>query len=220
MTRSLRRHLNFANVVSMLALFVALGGTSYSAIKLTGADVRNGSLTGKDVRNRSLGKQELSRRAVRSLAGKAGPQGPRGLRGPRGARGGAAPVNSIRSANIVNGSIAAVDLGANSVDSSKVVNNSLTTADVAGADVNGATIDLSAGAVADGRCGDFPLAVAGATAGEAVVLSIQGAAPPGVLIHGTRVPSNGTVTMKVCNLTGGAMAAIANLPVRVITFGS
>jgi hypothetical protein len=227
-TRSLRRHLSFANVVSILALFIALGGTSYSAVKLTGKDVRDGSLTGKDVKNSSLGQKELSNAAVEFLSGKIGPQGtpgitgatgPQGTPGPKGAPGAAAPVNSVDGTNIVDGSIGALDLGTNSVDGSKVLNDSLTTADVAGADVNGATISIVAGAVANGSCEDFAVGISGAKAGEAVVFSIIGSVPEGVLIYGERVPSDNTVTTKVCNLSGAAMGAISELPIRVITFG-
>jgi hypothetical protein len=52
--RSFRSRLTFANVVSVMALFVALGGSSYAAIKVTGKNVKNSSLTGKDVKNNSL----------------------------------------------------------------------------------------------------------------------------------------------------------------------
>ena len=37
------------------------------------------------------------------------------------------------------------------------------------------------------------------------------------MLYGVGVPTNGTVTLKVCNLSGGAMAAISNLPVAVVT---
>jgi hypothetical protein len=40
-----------------------------------------------------------------------------------------------------------------------------------------------------------------------------------VLLYGARVPSAGTVTLKICNLTGGTMPALTNFPIRVITFG-
>jgi uncharacterized protein YjbI with pentapeptide repeats len=50
----LHRHLTFANVTSLLALFIALGGTSYAALTSTGANVRNSTLTGADVKNESL----------------------------------------------------------------------------------------------------------------------------------------------------------------------
>ena len=41
----------YANVTATLALFVALGGSSYAAIKITGRDVKDDSLTGRDVRS-------------------------------------------------------------------------------------------------------------------------------------------------------------------------
>lgn len=43
-----------ALVISLVALFVALGGTGYAAITITGKNVKNGSLTGKDIKNNSL----------------------------------------------------------------------------------------------------------------------------------------------------------------------
>jgi hypothetical protein len=51
----LRRKLSFANVMATLAVFIALGGTSYAALELTGRDIRNGSLTARDLRQESLG---------------------------------------------------------------------------------------------------------------------------------------------------------------------
>ncbi len=37
---------SYANVTATLALFLALGGTSYAAISITGSNVQNGTLTG------------------------------------------------------------------------------------------------------------------------------------------------------------------------------
>jgi hypothetical protein len=48
-----------ALVVAFAALFTALGGTGYAALKITGKNVANSSLTGLDVRNKSLGPQEI-----------------------------------------------------------------------------------------------------------------------------------------------------------------
>ena len=50
----LRRRLSYANVVATLALFIALGGSSYAALTITGKNVRDGSLTGKDIKRNSL----------------------------------------------------------------------------------------------------------------------------------------------------------------------
>lgn len=49
MSRSHRARLSYANVVGTLALFVALGGSSYAALKVTGLDVVDGSLTDADI---------------------------------------------------------------------------------------------------------------------------------------------------------------------------
>lgn len=54
MKRALRRHLSYANVMATIAVFIALGGSSYAALKITGADVRNGSLTKRDLRQNTL----------------------------------------------------------------------------------------------------------------------------------------------------------------------
>jgi hypothetical protein len=100
--------LTYANVVATLALFIALGGTSYAALtitgknvkngSLTGADVKNGSLTGADVKNNSLTGGDIRNGSLRSADFKAGelpagrpgdpgPQGPAGPAGPEGPRG-------------------------------------------------------------------------------------------------------------------------------------
>src|SRR5262245_21984158 len=48
-----------ALVVAVVALFMALGGTSYAALKITGKNVENSTLTGADVKNKSLEEKEL-----------------------------------------------------------------------------------------------------------------------------------------------------------------
>jgi hypothetical protein len=62
MLARLRGHLTYANVMATLAIFIALGGSSYAALRitsrnvpkdaLTGADIKR--LTGRDVINNSL----------------------------------------------------------------------------------------------------------------------------------------------------------------------
>jgi hypothetical protein len=48
-----------ALVVAFAALFAALGGTGYAALKITGKNIVNGTVTGADVDNKSLGGKEL-----------------------------------------------------------------------------------------------------------------------------------------------------------------
>lgn len=108
MLAKLRTRLTYANVVATLALFVALGGSSYAAIRitgknvpkdaltgadireLTGKDVRNNSLTGVDVKNLGSGDVSDGSLLVQDFkAGQlpAGSQGPPGLQGEKGEKG-------------------------------------------------------------------------------------------------------------------------------------
>jgi hypothetical protein len=91
--------LSYTNVTATVALFLALGGSSYAAAKLTGADVRSGSVRGGDVRNGTLAGRDLRNGSLTTadlrdgaleradFAGvlPAGPAGPPGAPGPAGA---------------------------------------------------------------------------------------------------------------------------------------
>ena len=50
----LRPHLTYANVMATIAVFVAIGGTSYAATKLTGKDLRAHSLTARNFHKNSV----------------------------------------------------------------------------------------------------------------------------------------------------------------------
>ena len=87
------RHLKFSNVISVMALCVALGGTSYAALSLprnsVGAkQIKKNAVRSADVKNRSLRAADF--RAGDLPRGATGPQGaagPPGARGPNGAAG-------------------------------------------------------------------------------------------------------------------------------------
>src|SRR5688572_32178567 len=78
MMSPLRDHVSYANVVATLALFVALGGTSYAVLhvgsnevvdnSLRSRDIRNNSVLGRDVRNRTLHARDLRRNSLGSGA--------------------------------------------------------------------------------------------------------------------------------------------------------
>ena len=101
MFRRTRAKLTYGNVVSSLALFVALGGTSYALTlprnsvgspQIRGGAVRapeiqSGAVRSREVKNRSLGVTDLSmaaRRALRGRTGNPGAAGPSGPPGPSG----------------------------------------------------------------------------------------------------------------------------------------
>lgn len=77
--------------VALLALFVALGGTSYAA---STALVPKNSVGSAQVINGSLQKGDLSKKAVVALKGNRGPQGLQGLQGATGSAGAAGAVGA------------------------------------------------------------------------------------------------------------------------------
>ena len=79
-----------SNLVAYLALFVALGGTSYAAVKLPRnsvgtAQIKKNAVTGPKVKNGSLGRVDFA--AGQLPAGAQGPAGPAGAKGDQGPAG-------------------------------------------------------------------------------------------------------------------------------------
>ena len=95
--RDVKDRLTYANVTATLALFIALGGTSYAAVTLPrnsvgAAQIRAGSVGSSEVRDRSLTVRDFSRRSRSSLRGARGPAGPAG---PAGGTAGAADAADL-----------------------------------------------------------------------------------------------------------------------------
>ena len=80
-----RSKLTYSNVMATVAVFAALGGTSYAAVVLTGKNIKDSSLTTKDVKNRSLLKRDF--KPGQLPAGERGPQGVPGRDGVNGQNG-------------------------------------------------------------------------------------------------------------------------------------
>src|SRR3954463_3982719 len=51
----LRARLTYANVMATLAVFIALGGGSYAAIRISGSEIRNSSISYKKLKPNTLG---------------------------------------------------------------------------------------------------------------------------------------------------------------------
>jgi hypothetical protein len=79
-TRSLRAP-SPALVISLIALFVALGGTAYAS----------GLIPGSQIKNHSIPARKLTRSAIKSLHGHRGTIGPQGPKGPQGLKGDTGP---------------------------------------------------------------------------------------------------------------------------------
>lgn len=97
MSARIRSRLTFANVISLIALFVALGGTGYAAITLPKNSVTSKTIKKGAVTNAKLGKNAVTSSKVKNGSllkadfanGQlpAGPQGPQGIQGPPGTNG-------------------------------------------------------------------------------------------------------------------------------------
>jgi hypothetical protein len=108
-----RRRITYANTMATLAVFIALGGSSYAALKVTGRNVKDGSLTSADVKNSSLRSKDIKNRTLRAIdfkrgalrrgrQGRPGADGFDGFDGADGADGATGPGVSL-AAGRVNG---------------------------------------------------------------------------------------------------------------------
>jgi hypothetical protein len=55
----LRHHLTYANVMATAAVFIALGGSSYAALRISGSDIRNRSIAGKKMKRNTLASRQI-----------------------------------------------------------------------------------------------------------------------------------------------------------------
>jgi hypothetical protein len=113
MTRGFLRFLR-RNTIAMLALFLALGGTTYAA---STALIGKNTVASPQVVNGSLGTKDLSKRARAALKGNRGPRGFTGAQGVQGAKGdkgdkgdtGTAGANGATNVVIRTGSVSVAD---------------------------------------------------------------------------------------------------------------
>lgn len=104
-----RTHLSYANVTATLALFVALSGSAYAAIKLPAnsvgtAQIRDKAVTSPKVLDGSLLAADFKPGQLpagqRGPAGPAGPAGPTGPAGPSGLAGGVSGLEVIYAPSV------------------------------------------------------------------------------------------------------------------------
>lgn len=96
MSTRLRKHVSYANVTATLALFIALGGTSYAATQLASnsvgsaqirksavgpSELRSKSVSSRTIRDRTIQTRDLSVSTTEALRGTQGTQGPSGPKG-------------------------------------------------------------------------------------------------------------------------------------------
>ena len=83
MLRRVKRRLSYANVMATIAVFIALGGSSYAALSLPrnsvgSKQIRKGAVGTSELRDRGVRLRDISTSARKSLRGATGQQGPVG----------------------------------------------------------------------------------------------------------------------------------------------
>jgi hypothetical protein len=85
MNRAIRERLSYANVMATIAVFIALGGTSYALTlprdSVGSRQLRANAVRSSEIDDRSIRLRDVALRTRRSLRGQIGPQGPRGPSG-------------------------------------------------------------------------------------------------------------------------------------------
>jgi hypothetical protein len=109
-----------AMVVALIALFVALGGPAQAKRLIDGGSIRKNTITSRQIKNGSVAKADLSKAAVRSLA--------------------ATPANSVRSAQIADGSVLAPDLGLGSIGPGQLAAGAVSASKLAADSVGGGSV--------------------------------------------------------------------------------
>ena len=66
MLTKLRSHMSFANVIAMIALFVALSGTSYAVSKVGAKDIRKNAVRSKHIKRSQVTSSDIRNRTIRS----------------------------------------------------------------------------------------------------------------------------------------------------------
>jgi hypothetical protein len=129
-----RRHLSFANVTASLALFVALGGTGYAAIRIPRHSVGNAQLqtnavSATKIRANAVGSSEIRANAVGSSEIRANAVGSSeikrdGVGQPEIRRG------AVTSSEIRDGSIRTADVGAGAIGSQQLADGDVQPVDL------------------------------------------------------------------------------------------
>jgi hypothetical protein len=64
MRGTLRGRISSAHVLAALALFIALGGTGYAAVKINGKNIKKGTITSRALKNRTITAQKIKQNTL------------------------------------------------------------------------------------------------------------------------------------------------------------
>jgi len=107
---------------------------------------------------------------------------------------------AVTAAKLADGAVTNGKLGNNSVTNAKVAAGTLTMSRLAGVYFDGSIGSLTGGG---GACSSFNVPIAGALAGDFPLVALQAGQtlPAGMTLTATRVPSNGVMELRACNVS-------------------
>ena len=132
-------------------------------------------------------------------------------------------ANSIFSSDIFDGTITSADIGTSAVASSEIANGSIAASDIGSHAIDMSRIDgtdhygnIGVGGLSVGKCTTVTIAIGGAEAGDAGILTTDGTLPDGQVMYLQRVLAD-SAHVKVCNLGTGNLPAVT-VAARILTF--
>lgn len=122
---------------------------------------------------------------------------------------------AVTAAKLADGAVTNAKLGNNAVTNAKVAAGTLTMSRLAGVYFDGSIGSLTVGA---GGCINFNIPIAGALAGDFPLIALQAGQtlPAGMTLTATRVPSNGVMELRACNV-GNSSSSWTGLNLKFAT---
>lgn len=130
----LKRHLSVANVLSVTALFVALGGTAFAAVKLAPGQVKAVNIANQAVTNSKIKTQAVTSGKIKNNGVVTADLANGSVRGAKIANGGIGSgklgKEVVLNSNIVKKAVTESKLGAEAVTTGKLLNEAVTSAKI------------------------------------------------------------------------------------------
>jgi hypothetical protein len=141
--------------VALVALVVALGGTSYAALRIGTKQIKNNAVTSEKIRNGHVRNVDLARNSVNTAKIVAGAVGGLQIRDA-----------SIGNSDLANDSVNGAKVRANAIGNSELTNDAVTSAKLRGASVGNS--DLADNSIGSSKVADGTLTAADIKDGEVV----------------------------------------------------
>jgi hypothetical protein len=180
-----------ATLISLIALFVALGGVGYAAATIGTKQIKNRAVTNKKLAPNSVSTSKIRPGAVRN---------------------GDLANNSVSSAKIQPGSIVSADLGAGSILNGNLANGAVTGAKIANETIG--TVKLQNGSVASDKIGTGAVIASKLAANSVTTAAIApGAVGAAQIAPGQVVRGNGQLTSAATFVANGTVdSALLSFP--------